>query len=76
MPLYREGDVLIVDPAASVRKGDRVVVKTHEGEVLAKSLSRKTASVIELDSINPDHHDLSFKMQEIDWIARIVWASQ
>ncbi|MGD9915566.1 MAG: helix-turn-helix transcriptional regulator, partial [Rhizobiaceae bacterium] len=28
LPLYRNGDVLIVNPAASVRKGDRVVVKT------------------------------------------------
>jgi hypothetical protein len=28
MPLYRDGDVLIVEPGAQVRRGDRVVVKT------------------------------------------------
>ncbi|MFN7102793.1 MAG: S24 family peptidase, partial [Pseudorhizobium sp.] len=28
MPLYRDGDVLIVEPGAQVRRSDRVVVKT------------------------------------------------
>ena len=76
MPLYRQGDVLVVDPAAVVRSGDRVIVKTSEGEVLAKNLTRKTASMIELNSLNPDHPDLQFKVKDIEWIARIVWASQ
>src|SRR3954454_424196 len=34
MPLYRAGDVLICSPGASLRRGDRVVVKTREGEVM------------------------------------------
>jgi signal peptidase I len=29
LPLYREGDIIIVSPTAQVRRGDRVVVKTH-----------------------------------------------
>ena len=76
LPLYRDGDVLIVAPNASVRKGDRVVVKTLEGEVMAKILQRKTASVIELASLNKEYEDRVFKMKELEWIARIVWASQ
>lgn len=76
MPLYREGDIIIVDPSAQVRKGDRVVAKTRDGEVLAKTLERKTSKLIELKSINPDHETLSFKPEELEWIARIVWASQ
>jgi phage repressor protein C with HTH and peptisase S24 domain len=75
-PLYREGDILIVSPRAEVRRGDRVVVKTLEGEVLAKELLRKTASQVELRSINPEHPPLVFPLAEIDWIARILWASQ
>jgi phage repressor protein C with HTH and peptisase S24 domain len=43
LPLYRDGDVLIVSPTASVRKGDRVVVRTTGGEVTAKELKRRTA---------------------------------
>ena len=76
MPLYRDGDRIIVSPAASIRRGDRVVVRTHEGEVMAKVLARKTAKVIELESINPDHENREFQLTEVDWVARIVWASQ
>ncbi|GAB5508189.1 MAG: helix-turn-helix transcriptional regulator [Rhizobiaceae bacterium] len=76
LPLYRDGDVLIVRPDASVRRGDRVVVKTAGGEVMAKILTRRNAQIIELTSVNPDHPDRSLPMAEVEWVARIVWASQ
>jgi phage repressor protein C with HTH and peptisase S24 domain len=76
LPLYRDGDTIIVSPAASVRRGDRVVVKTRDGEVMAKILKRQTADRMELGSANPDHADRSFDRGEIAWIARILWASQ
>ena len=75
-PLYRDGDRIIVSPTSSIRRGDRVVVRTVEGEVLAKVLARQTAKVLELESINPQHENRSIKMQEVDWVARIIWASQ
>jgi phage repressor protein C with HTH and peptisase S24 domain len=75
-PLYRDGDILIVSPNAGVRKGDRVVLRTIDGEVMAKVLVRRTAKTIELASINPAHPNLVFPVDRIDWIARIVWASQ
>ena len=76
LPLYRDGDVLIVEPGAQVRRGDRVVVKTREGEVMAKVLVRQTAKSIELLSLNPEHPNRSFDMADVEWIARIIWASQ
>ena len=76
LPLYRDGDVLVVRPEASVRKGDRVVVKTSSGEVMAKVLARRTPSEIELLSLNPEHPSRQFSAKEIEWVARIVWASQ
>ncbi|MCG4521690.1 S24 family peptidase, partial [Butyricimonas sp. DFI.6.44] len=57
MPLFRDGDTVIVSPGAPVRRGDRVIVKTREGEVLAKELKRRTAKTIELKSINPQYED-------------------
>jgi phage repressor protein C with HTH and peptisase S24 domain len=75
-PLYRDGDVLIVEPGAAVRRGDRVVVKTVGGEVMAKVLQRRTTAAIELASLNPAHPERSFASAEVEWIARIVWASQ
>ena len=76
LPLYRDGDVVVVSPAAPVRRGDRVVVKTREGEVLAKELKRRTARTVELRSLNPEHPDRLLQEGEIAWIARVLWASQ
>jgi len=76
MPAYRDGDVIIVSPSAPVRRGDRVVVKTHTGEVMVKELKRQTNKVLELKSLNPEHLERVLAVEEVDWIARILWASQ
>ncbi len=76
MPLYRDGDVLIVEPGAQVRRNDRVVVKTREGEVMAKVLLRQSPRSIELMSLNPEHPNRTIELSDVDWIARIIWASQ
>lgn len=75
-PLYRDGDRIIVSPAASLRRGDRVVVRTLGGEVMAKELARLSANRIELRSFNPEHPTRALKRAEIAWMARIIWASQ
>ncbi|PCI00697.1 MAG: DNA-binding protein [Alphaproteobacteria bacterium] len=75
-PLYRDGDIIVVSPNSGVRRGDRVVIKTNDGQVMAKELSRKTTSRIELKSLNTDHDDLTFAPKELEWIARILWVSQ
>lgn len=75
-PVLRDGDTVIVSPEANIRRGDRVVAKTKDGEVLAKILLRQTASKIELQSLNPLHEDRVFAIEDIDWMARIIWASQ
>ncbi len=76
LPVYRDGDRILVSPSGNLRRGDRVAVKTHVGEVMAKQLSRLTAQHIELKSFNPAYPDRSFPMSEIAFIHRIVWVSQ
>ncbi len=76
MPFYREGDTIIVSPAATVRKGDRVVVRTEDGQVMAKIMKKQTAKSIELASFNPEHPDKVLDAKNVDWMARIIWASQ
>ncbi|QEL23457.1 helix-turn-helix transcriptional regulator [Bosea sp. F3-2] len=76
LPLYRDGDTIIVSPTATVRRGDRVVVRTVEGEVLAKQLRRQTAKTIELASLNPEHPDRVLNHADIAFMARVIWASQ
>lgn len=76
LPLYRDGDTVLVAPGQTVRRGDRVVVKTRNGEVMAKELAKLTEREIVLHSINPDFSDRVFAPEHILWMARIVWASQ
>ncbi|GEC14859.1 phage repressor protein C with HTH and peptisase S24 domain [Nitrobacter winogradskyi] len=75
-PAYRDGDVIVVSPGTPIRRGDRVVVKTRDGEVMVKELKRRTARTIELQSLNPSHANRTLPASEVEWIARIVWASQ
>ncbi len=75
-PLYRDGDLLIVSPTASMRKGDRVVVCTTAGEVLAQELKRRSAKTLELASFTRDREDRTIPSEEIAWVARVMWARQ
>lgn len=75
-PVFRDGDVIVVSPAADIRRGDRVVVKTRKGEVMAKQLLRQTAHKVELASLNPRHPNRTLDAAEVRWIARIMWVSQ
>jgi phage repressor protein C with HTH and peptisase S24 domain len=76
LPLYRDGDRIVVSRNEQVRRGDRVVVKTKDGEVMAKILARQTANLVELHSLNPAHSPRLIDMKDVEWIARIIWASQ
>ena len=75
-PVYHEGTCIIVSPAASIRRGDRVVVKTADDGVMVKELKRRTARTIELRSIDSARDERTLPVRDVSWIARIVWATQ
>lgn len=75
-PVYRRGDRIVVAPGVPVRRGDRVVVRTQGGEVLAKVLGRQTERIIELISLNPAADPRELARDDLAWMARILWASQ
>jgi phage repressor protein C with HTH and peptisase S24 domain len=75
-PVYRDGTVLVISPGASIRRGDRVVVKTTDNEVTVSELKRRTAKSVELRAINPPYPERTLPVRETLWMARIVWASQ
>jgi phage repressor protein C with HTH and peptisase S24 domain len=76
LPVYRDGDRILVSPSANLRRGDRVVVKSLAGEVMAKQIGRLTTQRIELKSFNPAYEDRVFPMSDINFVHRIIWASQ
>jgi phage repressor protein C with HTH and peptisase S24 domain len=75
-PAYRDGDIIVVSPGTPIRRGDRVVLKTSDGEVMVKELKRRTTRTLELQSLNPAQPDRALDADDVAWIARIVWASQ
>jgi len=76
-PLYRPGDRVIVDRSRTdVARGDRVIARTTSGETLAKELADLTARTVTLASINPAYAPRMLARGDIDWMARILWASQ
>jgi phage repressor protein C with HTH and peptisase S24 domain len=76
LPVYRDGDRILVSPSGNLRRGDRVVARTRAGEVMAKQLGRLTAQHVELKSFNSAYPDRSFALSEIAFLHRIVWVSQ
>jgi phage repressor protein C with HTH and peptisase S24 domain len=76
MPIYRDGDVLVVSPEASIRRRDRVVLKTKAGAVAAGVLERRTAQRLEIARFGQDREMQLLSLAEVAWLARIVWVSQ
>jgi len=75
-PAYRDGDIIVVSPGTPIRRGDRVVLRTSDGEVMVKELKRRTTRTLELASLNPAQADRTIDADDVAWIARIVWVSQ
>jgi phage repressor protein C with HTH and peptisase S24 domain len=75
-PVYPDGTLLVVSPSAPVGRGDRVVVRTTGGEMLVRRLRRRTPKAIELLAIDKADGEQLLAVEEVAWIARILWASQ
>jgi phage repressor protein C with HTH and peptisase S24 domain len=75
-PTYRDGDLLIVSPGASIRRHDRVLLKPRKGELVAGLLLRRTAQRLEVAPFAQGQENRRFAIGDVDWLARIVWASQ
>ena len=74
-PAYRDGDIIVVSPGTPIRRGDRVVVKTTGGEVMVGELQRRTAKTLELQSFR-DEAEQTLSVDDVAWIARVVWVRQ
>jgi len=72
-PAYRSGDIILVSLGAPIRRGDRVVVKTREGEMVVEELKRRSAKAIELASPTSARPDRTLAAGDVEWMARIVW---
>jgi phage repressor protein C with HTH and peptisase S24 domain len=76
LPIYRNGTVIVVSPAATVRKDDRVLVKTRDGQITVKEFKHRTLKALELRPLTKAQKDETLPARDVMWMARIVWASQ
>ncbi|XCD67077.1 helix-turn-helix transcriptional regulator [Candidatus Liberibacter asiaticus] len=76
LPLYRKGDILILNSAIQVNCGDRLLIKPRTGDIVAKVLISRRGRSIDLMSLNCCYPVDTVEMSDIEWIARILWASQ
>lgn len=75
-PLYRDGDILFVSPAAKPAPGDRVVVKLRNNQLAVKILRDDDDGQMSFHAVNPEHRDASVDAAAVEWMAKIVYASQ
>jgi phage repressor protein C with HTH and peptisase S24 domain len=75
-PTYRDETVIVLSPAASIRRGDRVIVKTRNGGVMVKEFRRRTSRLIELRSLDRVQKEQTLPARDVLWMHRVIWASQ
>ena len=76
MPVFRKGGIIVVSPSEKISRGDRVVVRTNDGEILIRELIRRTSQKIFLRHLNHQQAEAEIAMDHVSWIARIMWAGQ
>lgn len=76
LPLYRDSDIIIVSPSEKMRRGDRVLVCTDDGQLRAKNFHRQTNRTLELRGLDSHDDGLNLAMDDVNWLVRIIWASQ
>jgi phage repressor protein C with HTH and peptisase S24 domain len=75
-PVLREGALVVAAPHASVRPGDRVVVRTSSSELILAELVRQSAEGLEIRPLCGDGDPQTFTTHQVAAVHRIVWAEQ
>lgn len=75
-PFYRTGDVLVVSPGSSIRRGDRVIARLRDGHVLFGVVVRRTAQRVVLNDVSANQKEEIVEADRLSWLARILWVSQ
>lgn len=74
LPVYRSGDLVIVSPAADVRPGDRVLLRSQQGELLIAELLDSGGGTLRLKSLSREHVVRELPRAQVQWLSRISWS--
>lgn len=76
LPLYRHGDRLVVDDQAAINAGDRVVVETGGGRMLAGTLVHRDKACVIIAQGPAFKRDIHIDSHDLKVLSRVIWASQ
>lgn len=76
MPVYRDGDTVVVALSAPIRVGDRIIVKLASSGVMLRQVLRQTPARLTLGPVGGEGAPKTIASGEVIWSARIIWASQ
>jgi phage repressor protein C with HTH and peptisase S24 domain len=71
-PAISPGDVVVVSPAATIRRGDEVVVRTIDGECFCKVWGGVSGGIATLISHNANHAAFTVPVSQIAWVYPVV----
>ena len=74
LPVYRGGDLVIVSPAADVQPGDRVLLRSQQGELLIAELLDNGGGTLRLKSLSRENVVRELPMAQVQWLSRISWS--
>ncbi|MCL6608145.1 MAG: helix-turn-helix transcriptional regulator [Geminicoccaceae bacterium] len=75
-PFYRSGDIVVVSPGSSIRRGDRAIARLRAGQVLFGLVLRRTAQRVVLSELGGNKAEEVVEAERLAWLARILWVSQ
>lgn len=75
LPVFRDGDTIIVAPEAQMRRGDRVFLLDQTDAIRLAVLERQTATHLHLSSFQGEALEPQ-ALKSLRLAARIIWASQ
>lgn len=76
MPLYRHGDRLIVSDQVPITVGDRIVVKSSIHGTLGGTLLHRDKKCIAVTLGGKSRRDVLVDPDHVEFMGRIIWASQ
>lgn len=74
LPAYRDGDLVVVTPGAKVHPGDRVLLRSQQGELLIADLLDSNGGSLKVKSLSREHVVRELPLPQVQWVSRIAWS--
>lgn len=75
-PFYKDGAQLLIVKGDTFEIGDRLIVKTSSNNLVLGDVSQTRSRSFSLTMMQDNGRVRTFSTGSLDWVARILWASQ